>query len=228
MKKQTILSLLILNPIFVYAMENNGQPLTIFSSCIPAWFSSSQKPHESKFISDLRESKSKFEKELENWYQKDFGNFAHSIFCYCYFPQSTIPFVTNLTCLDYLDSSPSKALEIYQSIHRIGYSALGATIIAKRSYYNQRDISFEAKRHFIQELTKRGFQPTPKDIKLAELVLYDEITKHKKTILHLLCTSLKANWSVLPQECKTLIAWHMIQLFKNDFQLLPKTLSNKF
>ncbi len=85
-----------------------------------------------------------------------------------------------------------------------------------------KEISIENKHTFIQELIGYGFKPTPKDIELAELALYDGIAEHQITMLYLLHVQSQANWSELPQEVRTQIAQYMIQLFKKEFWFLPE------
>jgi hypothetical protein len=86
------------------------------------------------------------------------------------------------------------------------YSALGATMIAK-------NISFDEKRIFIQELMDHNFKPTPQDRILARLFSYDEITKNRKELLCLLFTNAHHAWSTLPDELRRYIAEYSVQLF---------------
>ena len=230
MKKYIILSLFAVSSAFIYAMENNSFAFSIVSylPSFSGWFSFNQIQHESTLITELRKSKNEFEMKLETWPRKDFGDFFHSIFGYSYFPTTTLWLVTNHTCLERIDTAPGYVLKQYQSERKNGYSALGAIMIAKYSYYDKSDISLTEKCYFVQELTIRGFKLTPKDRELAKLVLYDHIINNKKTVLHLLYPDFKANWSILPKEIKIQIAQIMVQLFKNDFRILPKTSLNNF
>lgn len=210
MKNRIALSLLIVSSAFTHTMENDTWSLSCFSlrSYLPAWLPFSQTPQESKLTSNIRKSKNELRSLLiDLWVEqfeieKDYSSFL----CYCYYPKNK-----ELENLNHLNSLPS-TLKNWRAGRVNGYSALGAAIISDKT-------SIEEKRNFIQKLLKNGFRPTTKDIRLAQLALYDGITKHK-ALLHVLYS--QANWATLPQEIRSQIAQYMIQLFKNEFWLLPE------
>jgi hypothetical protein len=227
MNKQILASLLIASTTFAHGMESNAWSLNSLSlrSLLPAWLVS----NESQLILDLRTSKKKFEDDLQDsiwgsWGGKHvqyplrtfFGTFhidEYAFFLYCYCYES---FHENIF-IDLRQGGISHpALDKCKAMRVCEHSALGATMIA-------RNASIKEKREFIQELLKHDFKPTQKDIQLAELILYDGIGEHQKTLIHLLYPSSKA---MLPQEIRTQIAQYLIQLFKNEFWLLPETALN--
>jgi hypothetical protein len=227
MRKHMLLSLLIVSTAFVHAMESDSWFSSFFSlrSYLPAWFSSHQMPSESKLISDLRASKSKFESQLQTQKWKNQPTTSVSLLTffiksldvspveflqYCYY-QIFHKFKVGM----YLERlKATSSLKKFQEAQIEGCSALGAAMIAE-------SISIEEKRNFIQELISRNFKPTPKDIELEELILYDEIAKQQEKILHFLRAS-SAYWFVLPQEIRKQIIGNMIDLFKNEVWLLPE------
>ena len=223
MNKCIALSLLIMSPIFTHAMEDNSW--RYFSSLrpyLPVWPSFNQMPQESKQIQALRASKSKFNNQLTALWMSHWNRTIYNpttFWSYCYCPKDTS--LIELNILKYLDSYPS-VLKECQEDQIDGYSALGTTMMATNLSFFAKDISIEEKRNFIQELTNRGFKPTPKDIELAELILYDGIIGHQKIFLHLQHIHSQANWSVLPQEVRKQITQYMLQLFKKEFWLLPE------
>ncbi|HLX54489.1 MAG TPA: hypothetical protein VKR58_11135 [Aquella sp.] len=96
-----------------------------------------------------------------------------------------------------------------------GYSAIGAAMLAP-------DMPLYAKYNFVQELINLDFKPTPQDIEIAELILYDEIMKNqlglefKKKLIHLLHPGSPAHWHILPHDVRKLIAWHLVEEIKTD------------
>lgn len=215
MKKRILLSLLLTGSTFVHAMKNEPSFLDSFLS----WFSSNQTPNESKLIKALRKSKNKFNEELGDIYCINYNGYKPDPreflgYCYCHSIKDDIGFCP-LRTLRALNLNPSM-LEKYHEVRCNGYSALGATMMAE-------DTSIKEKHTLIQKLiTRYAFKLTLKDIGLAELILYDAITEHHKTFLHLLHAHSSIHWSALPQEVRTQIAQHMIRLFKNEFWLLPE------
>ncbi len=233
MKKQILISLLISSSAFAYGMEDDiWRWFSSWRSYLPTCFSSTQKLNESQLISDLRAKRNIFE-----------GKFAYNQWIY---PLEEYSIALHPFSVDEIDTMPTQFLHYcyYQKFHTIlgmtlnhldtsasllikcqnaqtnGYSCLGATMIAK-------DMLTEEKRDFIDELLKRNFKPTPEDIQLTKLILYDGITTHQTTILHLRHAHSQADWSVLPPEIRKLIALYMIELFKSELWLLPeKSLSD--
>lgn len=200
-------------------MEKESSLLSFFS-----WFSSNQTPKESKLISDLRANKNEFEDKLRNKevkrlleneeYMSIFPFSAYNMTStpikflqYCYY----LKFHENMFNMR-LDDIDIPSLKKCREARLNGYSALGAAIISD-------DTSIQEKRNFIKTLMiKYDFKPTLKDISLAELYLYDNISaEHKKIFIHLLHTHASTDWSVLPQEVRKHIAQYMIQLFKNEY-----------
>ncbi len=200
------------------AMENN--------TCLPL----NQISNESKLILKIRASKNEFENQLldDTWEQDKVGynssmllsrfwledfkpiNFFRSC-CYKFHHKMTI----------FKLSSSYSLFNTYKNVQINGYSALGAAMMAN-------DISPDVKRNFIQELVNLNFKPTAKDIELAELYLYDAIcTITKEKIILLLCDHQKDNLPQLLPEIRTQIAYHLIQLFKNEFWLIPEKSGQK-
>lgn len=235
MQKQITLSLLIMSTTFGHAMEHEAISFLSsfpFTSFFSTWFSSSQTANESKLISDIRASKNEFEKQLKSRWVKilktnipsiqifsamDIFRFqyknSHSaalwFLYYCYYQQfHKDEMWMNLDQLKNLN-----LFDICQKAQIDGHSAFSATIIAE-------DISIEQKRNFIQKLINNGFKPTQKDIGIAKLNLYDETKEHQITTLHLL------HAHSLPQEIRKQITQHLLQLYKNEFWLLPETTLN--
>lgn len=223
MKKGIILSLLIVSPVFVHAMDSESSFLSFFSS----WLSSNQPPIESKLITDLRKSKNDFGNQLIDKHIKDQLQHEMTIqtfsirsidtnpaqfLQYCYY----LKFSKNILNIN-LEDLTIPLLEKCHTVRRDGYSALGAAIISENT-------SIEEKRNFIETLTVYyAFKPTLKDIALEALHLYDNIaTEHKKIFLHLLHPHFKINWSVLPHEIRLQIADYLVKLFKKDFWLLSE------
>jgi len=221
MKKYIALSLLITSSTFMHAMEDDNWSLSSLSSRFSAWLSSGQISNESKLISDLRRSKDDFERKLLSNQEQvqialkrfPLGDFLKSarypiwLLQYCYYQEIIRHLDENLSLI--------ATLPFCKNMQINGYTALGAAIIS-------REPSIDKKRFFIQNLLNSGFELTPEDIKLAELTLYDEVTKQQKTILHFLHVS-SDYWFVLPQEIRQLIIRYMIDSFKNEVWLLPKT-----
>lgn len=235
MNKHILLSLLIMSPVFVQAMENESSFSSYFSLnlYLPTWFSptSNQDPNESQLITDLRKNKSDFEGKLrdkkvkrllKNGDRMTIQPFSvynitipNKFLQYCYY----LKFHKNMFNVNLIELG-DRTLSYCQKAQLDGYSAWGASIISDNT-------SPEEKRSFIQELINMDFKPTSKDIGLAKLILYDGIAKHQITMLHLLRTHSQANWSVLPQEVREQIAQYMLQLFKKEFWPLPeKSLNN--
>jgi hypothetical protein len=227
MKKHIALSLLIFSSTFTHTMEKEFSFLNPFS-----WFSSSQTPNESKLIADLRANINDFEnqlkldrsKELEKTYllPETLQLFMHigttkpdQFIQYCYYQKFH---ETEMVDFDEICTDTS-LLKKYHELEINGYSALGAAMLAK-------EISIEEKLKFIKKLIKYNFKPTLKDIGIAELVLYDAITEHHKTLLHLLHPHSEINWSVLPHEIRNHITQYILQLLRKEFWLLPETASN--
>lgn len=227
--KYIILSLLIAHPTFTHVMEKNSLPSHSFLLSEYSRIRSLPKQiqYQGKPSSDIRESKDKFEGQLQLDNEIEKQKIYMSL---------TLP----LFSIHNIDANPIKFLQYcyYQKFHENGfvqlrhfntclyrkcqkeqidgYSALGAAIIAKETPIQKRC-------KFIQRLIRHGFKPTPKDIELAELILYDEKPiELYKTLLHLLSHS-EINWSVLPLEIRKEIAHCMVELFKKDFWLSPET-----
>ncbi len=225
MEKQILTLLLILSPAFAHSMENNSFfPISFaLHSYLSALFPSNQTPQESKLITDLRASKNEFEDRLQliQWgeplkyplitlfgtYRVDSTPFKFLQYCYYHKTQNDI-------FIDLRQIGASHALQKYQDAQLDGYSALGATIISINT-------SNQEKFYFTEEFINRGFKPTPKDIDLAKLALYDEIIKHK-TLIHILYS--QADWSVLPPEVIKIITHNMMQLLVKELWLLPGTI----
>jgi len=220
MNKRILLSLLIMSSTSVYTMESDTWSLSAFSlrSFLPTWSSPDQVQYESKLTSDIRASKSKFESQLQ----------FNSITEYFFKPIATALLVD--LYIDKIETDPNRFVEFcyhynYSNLINLdfndpaiqgclnaqidGYSPLGASIISKGT-------PIEKKHNLIHKLLKNSFKPTPKDIELAELALYDEIGEHQITMLHLLHTH------SLPQEIRKQIIGYMVQLFNNEFWLLPE------
>ncbi len=254
MKKHIALSLLILSSAFAPAMEERAYQLIyesfssffFLNSYFPAEPSAGQMPNEdSELISNIRTNKNNLENQLLNneWEQEEVtylsalylsGSFwindidtaPIKFFQACYYQKFHQIHIFNML-IHKLDTC-APLLKKCQNVQIDGYSALGAAMLAE-------DISDDAKRNFIQELINLDFKPTPKDIGLAELVLYDEIpAKQKEKIVFLLCSlqqsvqngivlidNQKDNSSQLLPEIRTRIAQYMIQLFKKEFWFLP-------
>ncbi len=205
MKKQMLALLLIMSPIFIQVMENN-------SSFLPATELIS--PHQTRrksYLSNIRADKKEIERQLQ-LYGKSLNMGLNTVimeikpilflkYCYWHYKNAVIK---------YLDESDNALRETCQNTHINGCSALGTAIIS---------VCKSNKRNFIQELLNHDFKLTPKDIALAKLVLYDEITEYK-TLVHILYS--QANWSVLPQDVKRIIIQNMIQLLTNELWLLPE------
>lgn len=214
-----------------YTMENCSSFLNFFSidayrPYFSEWFSNNQ---ESLIISNLRKDINEFENQLKldkgMEFQKtytlpltiqlfggrDDDEIPDMFLAYCYLQKfHACEFYMNLKRLDKSDILLKKC----QIVSLNGYSALGAAMIAK-------EVSFEKRRTFIQELIDRGFKPTQKDITIAKLYLHDSIpAKDKEIFFHLIHEPAKANWSVLPKEIRSLIVRYMIQILKNKFWLL--------
>jgi hypothetical protein len=220
-------------------MENNGWLSTFsLSSYIPIWFSSSQKPNESKLILGIRENKDKFENQLklnplkERFKESDPGTVllyilrisSDRFLQYCYYQKfhKTEP---NMNLEDL--KKDLTLLNKCQNVDIDGYSALGAAMLAK-------DVSSQDKRVFIKELIDYQFKLTPKDAQLAEFIFYAEIMKEEQStelkakklktkFIHLLHPESSAYWHIFPNEVRKLIARFMIQVLKQeeDCWLLP-------
>lgn len=227
MKKQIVLSLLIMSPTFMHGMENDPWSLSSLSLRFSAWLSPNQVQHESELISDLRKSKSILKNQVSEgfklfkFYEPNINYDFFTFFHHCYYPK-------NQYYNDHLNLAPDvlvdrQAFRISLTKNQKGqiddYSFLGMAMIAKDESFFSKDISIEEKHCSIKELIKLGFTPTPKDIGLAKLIVYDEITIHRKPLLHLLQTHPEVNWSILPPEIRKQIMQYMIQLF----WLLPET-----
>ncbi len=244
MNKHIALSLLILSTAFTHTMEERAYQLMYesfssffsLSSYFPAKPSASQMPNdsqtanESELISNLRASKNEFESQLQldKWEEHQLKlespisimmsnnsiNLTPVGFLqYCYYHRF------HINMLRYRYGSASSSLDKYRDIQIDGYSTSGAIMISRK-------ISAKEKRDFIRAWVIRGFKPTPKDIGLAELILYDGIAEYQIAITHLLHAHSDVNWSVLPQEIRKIIAQNMIQLFKSELWLLPETALN--
>ena len=219
MNKHILVSLLIMSSSFTYSMKRKASCPSFSSlrSYLPSWPLFNQMPQESKQIQALRKSKRGLENLLSDLWMAhcDLTEIPVTFWSCCYCPKNT--YLNDLNFLNYLDFSYS-ILKNYQH----GYSDLGATMMATNLSFFAKDISFEEKHNFIQELTKRGFKPTPEDIGLAELILYDGIIGHQKIFLHLSHAHSQADWSVLPQEVRKQITQYMLQLCKKESWLLPE------
>jgi len=206
-------------------MESDSSFLSSFSfgSFLSTWFSFNQAPKESELISYIRTSKNEFESLLQfSEHQKKEHPYrtSHAVYNVNATPLEFWQYYYHHKVYKYpLDVCFHRKLEEYHEEEINGYSVLGASMIAK-------DVSIEEKRNCIQELINRGFKPTSKDMVLANLYLYDGMLGHQKIFLHLSHAHSQADWSVLPQEVRKLIAQHMIQLFKKEFWLLPETSVN--
>lgn len=249
MNKQIVLSLLIMSPVFTHAMESEYSFSSYFSlsSYLPEWFSfnylfnGSKQISESKLISDLRASKNEFESTLLNdkhlklvlKYPEALDGMFENIpnnpirfLQYCYY-QNFHEYIHQTDIIAWLQKRyETDILAWLQNIQIDGYSALGAAMLAKYTPIQKKRI------FIIHKLLNHNFKPTPQDIGLAELILYDEIpAKQKEKIILLLCNHQEDNLShvqpqALPQEIRAQIVQYMVQLFKNEFWLLPETEMN--
>lgn len=235
MKKHILISLLIISPTFMHAMELETSSFLnsfSFSSITPTWFSSNQTPKESKLITNLRAKRNALENKLRNDKVKNYLAHDNMLTLAHPFNMFTISNPDKLLqyCYYLKFHNSEFNLRLFELDNRIindckkaqldGYSALGASIIAD-------DTTTDEKRNFIQKLIHLGFKSTPKDIELAELALYDNIpTKQKKTILLFLSNHQENNLSLLLPEIKTQIIQYMLQTFRNEFYLLPETTLN--
>jgi hypothetical protein len=232
MKKYITLSLLIVSTAFTHAMEYTCY-LDSFSlsSLLPAWFPFSQVQYTSNLVSDLQANKNEFENQLSfnpivklqgmttllyAFDTDDIKADPYTFLQYCYYYRH---WEDDAGMMQLKDLDALSLEECYKT-QIDGYSALGAAIIAENASGYQ-------KYTFIQKLINLGFEPTPKDIGLAELILYDNIpAKQKETIILFLCNHQENNLSLLLPEIKTQIIQYMIQLFKDNFYLLPETSLN--
>lgn len=229
MKKQITLSLLIISSSLTHAMENTCHLDSFsFSLLLPAWFPFNQVQHTPSLVSNLRANKNKFEDQLrisqigkrdgirtltDSVYRLNPDNLKTNpskFLRYCYYYQHWY---------QHRDMMQLKDLDIplLETCHKAqidGYSALGVAIM-------------QANIFLIPKLITYGFKPTRKDIGIAELMLYDSIpTEQKKTTILFLCDYQEDNLSQLLPEIRKQIAQYMIQLFKNEFWLLPESTSN--
>ncbi len=210
MKEHIALSLLIMITSLTHTMKRD--------SC----FSSNQILNKSKLVSDLRASKNEFENQLLQLDEQIKQKLKHPLGVKIFFMQINTNPVRFLQYCYYQGMHEHIYMNLYevrtfacQEMHVNGYSAFGATMIAKET-------SIETKHEFAQRLIKSGFKPTTKDVELAELILYDGIAEYQIAIIHLLHAHSQANWFELPQEIRTQIVRYIIQLFKNEFWLLPE------
>ncbi len=194
MKKQILASLLIASPTFAHGMENNSSFLSSFSwsSLLPAWLTN----NESELISDLRKDTNNFKNKLK-------PSFSESLLIPIIESKFVSPhakitidpkkYLDSHTCLGafslyYLTKdilikdfdNVTHALSACQSAQIDGYSCIGAVIIANKG-------SIVEKRSFIRELINRGFKPTTKDIRLTNLIFYDEISEEYKRDAYIFC-----------------------------------------
>jgi len=223
-------------------MEINTSSLTSFSlsSYLPSfsqWFK--QGPKESCVIADLRASRKDFEDTLKLVEWKEYHEENAMVFKKNVFPT---PYVTRESFCSLTDGDPIEFLRFcyYQKIHKNNpaifkaykkgaidyfkkyayikeYSSFSATMIAP-------GITFKETHALIQELINCGFEPTPKDVELAELILYDAIIENRKkeTFIYLLHPNLLPHWN-MPKEVKTIIARYLIRALKKEknYWLLP-------
>lgn len=219
MKKYLTLSLLIVSTTFTHVMEKESS------------FSCSQISNESELINNLRKEKNNLEKQLsdDTWAQDkvDYNSIIKlskfwsdefnpiNFFRSCYYK-----FHHKMTIYKFKLSY--SLLDTYQNVQIDGYSALGAAILAN-------EISTDEKRNFIQELINLDFKPTVKDIRLAELYVYDsyEIAEYKNIFLHLLQDNPNSNWFMLPHDIREQIVRLLIQFFKKDAWLLSEKSEQK-
>jgi hypothetical protein len=212
MNKHILLSLLITSPVFVHAMDNETSCANLILK-----YSKVKKSYDFCFENQLKVDRyiecsglglSRFFSRISM--HQDPVRFLQ----YCYYKKIHKDNNNELDIKRLRMLNKPIPLQAFQNARIDGYSALGAAMIAK-------DISYDEKRDFIQVLINYDFKPTQKDIELAKLILYDEITKQSKPMLHILYS--QANWSVLPKEVRKTIIQNMIQLFKNELWLLPET-----
>lgn len=232
MKKQILSLLFILNSTFIHTMENY---IPSFALNLFSW--NNQTPRtESELISNLRTNIKNFENEFAKNY--------HEItkFRIIYHPRILSSSTSiNTTPTDFLEycydqglyqndlysHMPIKDLDTFeypyfltkcQNARIDDHSALSTAILAP-------SVLFEDRRKFIQnELLKRNFRPTPKDIQLANLIFYDEIIKAKQSKIKLMYVLHPNYWpQELPQDLKRLIAYFMIEMLKKEenYWLLP-------
>ena len=228
---------------FSQAMENDLDLLSIYvsyySSYIPAWISG-QGPQESELMANVRNSKEDFKNQfkipipfielliskaasmvkvvistmmIDPNSNNEYSNPLFLLALHYYFIRLSFK-----DCITHNLNNNTQMLTAFQDAQVDGYSCIGAVLIAKKA-------SDKEKYDFIQELINdHGFEPTAKDIVLANLALYDEIpAQEKKKFVLLLCNHQEDNLSDLLPEIRKQIAQRMIQLCKKEFWLLPET-----
>lgn len=239
MKKFTPILLFILSPTFAHAMETNFSSLiSSATNYCSSFFSISSsckdvKTEESSLILDLRKKKKEFGNILKDEYIESRPKFAITptlyiatnrvdadptqFLNYCYyqkFHNNVDDLVMMDNIVDEFNSNPS-LLQKCQTARINGYSALGAAMLAP-------DISAKKKRAFNQTLANYGVKPTPEDVALAELLLYDALIDKRKREAFICLVHLQKKWNI-PADIKKIIDCYMIQLFKRKkrYWLLP-------
>jgi hypothetical protein len=242
MKKQIFLSLLILNSTFIHTMQNY-----VPSFVLKLFSLNNQAPRqESELVSNLHANKNNFETQFARSHNITIEDAAIPTQ-----PTQQIQRVIPLSNACSINIAPTKflqycydqglykndlflhmkinELDIFEHPHFLqkcqnaridDYSALSTAMLAPNVFFKNR-------RKFIQEeLIKRNFKPTPKDIQLAQLIFYDEIIKETQSK----SLSLKAKKSktklmyvlhpyflpTLPQELKRFIAYFIIEMLKKE------------
>ena len=238
MKKQIIVSLLILNSVSAYAMEDTSSFFSL-SSLGSYFFTSSlsfQTPNESELVINLRADKDKFEEQLkldkkaeiqktyilpvtlQLFSKRGVEPKPTRFLQYCYYQKFHKNEMENLQTLQ----DDFALFKVCLDVQIDGYSALSAAMLAP-------DIPLYARYNFVQQLINLDFCSTPKDREIAELILYDEIMKNKqnsefkKKLIHLLHPDSPAYWCILPHDVRKLIAQYLVEVIKtdNNYWLLP-------
>lgn len=243
MKRLILLLICITSSISIHSMENSYWAISInfCKSLFSRLISESQIPSESLCIIDLRNDINAFENKLQSIFVEGAsigrGHLAMLIeldnvrinkaetpsgllnCCYYYKHwQEDEKIDEKIMDFNKLGHN-SSVLKKYENAQIEGYSALGACMIAQ-------DISFAKRRMLIQYLSNHNFKPIPKDIGIAELILYDGTLKHREKFMHLCNPHPETNWSVLPKDLRLGIAYYIIRILKNKFWLLPDESTN--
>jgi len=226
MKKQMLLSILIVSSTSVFGMESYISFSSYCSSLFSyfsASFSDNKTVNESKLVSALRQDIRIFENQLklDKWREREktylipetLQLFSHSsirnnpvkFLQYCYYQK----FHKNEHFFS-LDIDDINLFDTCRNAQIGGYSALSAAILAT-------DVWPESKLIFMQELINHDFKPTEKDIKVTNLYFYDMLTVNQKEMfMHLLHALPTTHWHELPQDIRQYIAHYVIQLLKEN------------
>jgi len=203
----------------MHAMENSS--FSRFFSFVCSFVCSDQVANESEVMQGLRANKNKFEEQLQikEWVteymspptwelfsSEEVDNNPVQFLKFCYW-QKHHKKPMRIRIEQYFDY-PSSLFHKCRNVRINGYSALGAAIIAK-GVFNQ------DKGNFILDLKDRGYTLTEKDKELLVLELYDSIpVENKKAMMLLLCNHQANDLSFFPYDVRKYIVQYMIGCFK--------------